>query len=264
VGNQTGGAGSSSLSTRMQPPMKDVVDWTEHVARLGKKNKSDYEACCLHCAAHNVHTTIVHNKRVVERHLAKCEFYRMQGGSSADMWDDIQPSDSVSQASSISTRSRQLSITSFATRKPNQQWRDEFERDLLLFTCANNLPFSWIDNYRTRQFLAKYISEARFFPFVIPDRRWLGGQALFDAQEASRRAMTISIGNSRCLTLTFDGWRNVRSQNILGVVLVDEKGRVMAIFYMIWWPLAKDIRRPSVCVRRREHFRAVGRCADGH
>jgi hypothetical protein len=230
VGNQTRSAGSPFPSTRMQPPMKDVAAWRAHVKRVGKKNKSDYKAYCLHCAAHNVETTIVHNKKATQRHLAKCEFYRMQESSPTDMSDGIQPGDSVSQVLPISAQPNQLSITSFATRKPNQRWRDAFERDLLLFTCANDLPFSWIDKYHSRQFLAKYISEARFFPFAIPDRRRLGGQALFDAQQASREKMAISIGNSRCLTLTFDAWRNVRSQNILGVVLVDEKGRAYAHF----------------------------------
>ena len=62
VSNQTKGAGSSSLSIRTQPPVKTTTDWTAHVERLGKKNKRDYEACCLHCAAPNVQATIIHNK----------------------------------------------------------------------------------------------------------------------------------------------------------------------------------------------------------
>ena len=62
VSNQTKGAGSSSLSIRTQPPVKTTTDWTAHVGRLDKKNKSHYEACCLYCAAHDVQTTVVHNK----------------------------------------------------------------------------------------------------------------------------------------------------------------------------------------------------------
>ncbi|CAB4481890.1 unnamed protein product [Rhizophagus irregularis] len=60
----------------------------------------------------------------------------------------------------------------------------------------------------------------------LPDRRSLGGEILKDAVAEGDKVMEIALKEDQTgVTLTFDGWTNVRNEQLLGVVIMTSEGR---------------------------------------
>ena len=60
----------------------------------------------------------------------------------------------------------------------------------------------------------------------LPDRRELGGNILTKAVEKTDDAMNIALKEDPVgVTLTFDGWTNVKNEQLLGAVLISSEGR---------------------------------------
>ena len=75
-------------------------------------------------------------------------------------------------------------------------------------------------------------SEAReLFEFLnphlkLPDRHLLGGEILNDAVSEGEEAMQVALKEDQTgVTLTFDGWTNVKNEQLLGVVIMTSEGR---------------------------------------
>lgn len=75
--------------------------------------------------------------------------------------------------------------------------------------------------------------EAReLFEFLNPhlklsDRHLLGGEILNDAVSEGEEAMQVALKEDQTgVTLTFDGWTNVKNEQLLGVVIMTSEGRL--------------------------------------
>lgn len=64
-------------------------------------------------------------------------------------------------------------------------------------------------------------------PFLkLPDRRLLGGKILKKAVENADEIMDNALKEDQVgVTLTFDGWTNVKNKQLLGSVLITSEGR---------------------------------------
>ena len=79
----------------------------------------------------------------------------------------------------------------------------------------------WINNPEAKE-LFEFLN-----PFLkLPDRRNLGGQILTNAVSERDRAMEVALREDPIgVTLTFDGWTNVKNEQLLGVVIMTSEGR---------------------------------------
>ena len=60
----------------------------------------------------------------------------------------------------------------------------------------------------------------------LPDRRVLGGQILETAVSETDKAMQEALReDSVGVTLTFDGWTNVKNEQLLGVMIITSEGK---------------------------------------
>jgi hypothetical protein len=79
----------------------------------------------------------------------------------------------------------------------------------------------WVNNPEARE-LFEFLN-----PFLkLPDRKTLGGEILANAISEGNDAMEIALKEDPVgITLTFDGWTNVKTEQLLGVVIMTSEGR---------------------------------------
>jgi hypothetical protein len=79
----------------------------------------------------------------------------------------------------------------------------------------------WVNNPEAKE-LFEFLN-----PFLkLPDRKTLGGDILNDAVSEGDNAMEIALKEDPIgVTLTFDGWTNVKNEKLLGVVIMTSEGR---------------------------------------
>ncbi|RHZ86900.1 hypothetical protein Glove_42g63 [Diversispora epigaea] len=89
----------------------------------------------------------------------------------------------------------------------------------LSFSCG--WAFNWINKPETEE-LFTFLN-----PFLkLSDRRLLGGRILNEAVNDSNSWMIKNLQEDQIgVTVTFDGWTNVRNEHIMGIVIITSEGR---------------------------------------
>jgi len=79
----------------------------------------------------------------------------------------------------------------------------------------------WVNNPEARE-LFEFLN-----PFLkLSDRKTLSGEILTNAVSEGDNTMEIALKEDPVgITLTFDGWTNVKSEQLLGVVIMTSEGR---------------------------------------
>jgi Protein of unknown function (DUF 659) len=96
-----------------------------------------------------------------------------------------------------------------------------FEALIVKMCISNGLPFSFVENEET-QAVFNFIAPG----LKLPNRKKLGGKLLLDTSENfQKNILKIAQSDKIGLTATFDGWTNVKQENIWGVVLITSKGQ---------------------------------------
>jgi hypothetical protein len=92
---------------------------------------------------------------------------------------------------------------------------------LLQLTVSCGWALSWVNKPEAKQ-LFDFLN-----PFLkLPDRRLLGGKILKKAVENADEIMDNALKEDPVgVTLTFDGWTNVKNEQLLGSVLITSEGR---------------------------------------
>ncbi|RHZ81622.1 hypothetical protein Glove_117g530 [Diversispora epigaea] len=96
-----------------------------------------------------------------------------------------------------------------------------FEILLIKICISNGFSFSFIENEETQA----------VFKFLSPDlklltRKKLGGKLLLNTSKSFQENIyKIARADQYGLTATFDGWTNVKQENIWGVVFITSKGQ---------------------------------------
>ena len=92
---------------------------------------------------------------------------------------------------------------------------------LLQLTVSCGWALSWVNKPEAKQ-LFEFLN-----PFLkLPDRRLLGGKILKKAVENADEIMDNALKEDPVgVTLTFDGWTNVKNEQLLGSALITSEGR---------------------------------------
>jgi len=79
----------------------------------------------------------------------------------------------------------------------------------------------WVNNPEARE-LFEFLN-----PFLkLPDHKTLSGEILTNAVSEGDNTMEMALKEDPVgITLTFDGWTNVKSEQLLGVVIMTSEGR---------------------------------------
>jgi hypothetical protein len=112
-------------------------------------------------------------------------------------------------------------MDNFIVRPLSKEDLGKFNILLLRLTVSCGWALSWVKNSEAKE-LFNFLN-----PLIkLPDRRELGGKILTKAVEKADDIMDIALKEDQVgVTLTFDGWTNVKNEQLLGAVLITSEGR---------------------------------------
>jgi hypothetical protein len=112
-------------------------------------------------------------------------------------------------------------MDNFIVRSLSKEDLGRFYILLLRLTVSCGWALSWVNKPEAKE-LFDFLN-----PFLkLPDRHMLGGKILKNAVENADKMMDIALKEDPVgVTLTFDGWTNVRKEQLLGTVLITSEGR---------------------------------------
>jgi hypothetical protein len=146
---------------------------------------------------------------------------------SSDIFDDLinQRRDSISSRSSLTSLPSQWSVNgpmdSFIVRSLSSSDKKKFHLHLLQITISCGLPLSWVNNPEVIE-LFKFLNPQ----IKLPDRKTLSTEILSDVVKDFDAMMLEKLVLDRIgITLSFDGWTNVREQELMGTVLMSSEGQ---------------------------------------
>ena len=134
---------------------------------------------------------------------------------------DTASTSSNSSACKIFVRSSYGLLDNYIVRPLSQQDKEKFKVLLLRLTVSCGWALHWVNKPEAKElfeFLNPYLK--------LPDRRVLGGQILETAVSETDKAMQEALReDSVGVTLTFDGWTNVKNEQLLGVMIITSEGK---------------------------------------
>jgi len=133
--------------------------------------------------------------------------------------------DSVSSRSSLNSLPSQWSnygpLDKFVGRPLSTADKQKFYYLLLRVTISCGFPLSWVNNLEVIE-LFKFLNPQ----IKLPNRKTLSGKILGDAVKEFDKNMLEKLKLDRIgITMSFDGWTNVREQELMGTVLMTSDGQ---------------------------------------
>ncbi|CAB4401332.1 unnamed protein product [Rhizophagus irregularis] len=217
-----------------------------YVIVLGKAEAGDKDRQCVCKACAEVLKSdakpMINRKERIKKHLASCEHFWTKYGEQAeeilgncDLDDETPPAakhihDSTSISSfhtnsTISRRSSQSSITKYAVRELSKPEIPKFNDFLIRMTVSNGWAFQWINDPVTRAFFYWLNPKLK-----LPDRKQLAGPILEQAIENIeniRKEKLNQVHEQAGITLSFDGWKNIVNEELLGVMIILPSGETL-------------------------------------
>lgn len=128
---------------------------------------------------------------------------------------------STSSARKVILRSSYGPLDNFIVRSLSNEDKKKFHILLIQLTVSCGWALHWVNKPEAKE-LFEFLN-----PFLkLPDRQTLGGEILKDAVSEKEEAMEIALKEDPVgVTLTFDGWTNVKNEQLLGVVIMTSEGR---------------------------------------
>lgn len=121
----------------------------------------------------------------------------------------------------VIVRSSYGPMDNFIVRSLSKEDFKKFYILLLRLTVSCGWALSWVNNPEAKE-LFNFLNPL----LKLPDRRLLGGDILNEAVKNTDEAMDNALKEDQAgVTLTFDGWTNVRNEQLLGTVLISSEGR---------------------------------------
>jgi len=139
--------------------------------------------------------------------------------------------ESISSRSSLSSLPSQWSsnygnygsgpLDKFIARPFSTADKKKFNYLLLRVTISCGFPLSWVNNLEVIE-LFRFLNPQ----IKLPDRKTLSGKILGDAVKELDETMLEKLKLDRIgVTMSFDGWTNVREQELMGTVLMTSDGQ---------------------------------------
>jgi hypothetical protein len=119
----------------------------------------------------------------------------------------------------------QTSMSKYAIRDINKSEIPKFYDLLIRMTVSNGWSFQWINNPSTHSLFHWLNPKLR-----LPDRKQLAGPILDQAIkniEQSRQEKLNQVHEQAGITLSFDGWKNIVNQELLGIMIVLPSGETL-------------------------------------
>lgn len=140
------------------------------------------------------------------------------------MFTALQDSDTASTSSTRKVIIRSSSygpLDNYIVRPLSKEDKKRFYTLLIQLTVSCGWALNWVNNPEARE-LFEFLN-----PFLIlPDRKTLGGDILNNAVSEVNETMEVALKEDPIgVTLTFDGWTNVKNEKLLGVVIMTSEGR---------------------------------------
>ncbi len=134
----------------------------------------------------------------------------------------ITRSDSFSSLTSLSTSwSNYGPIDNFVARPLSNSDKKKFYLLLLRVTISCGFSLSWVNNKEVVE-LFRFLSPQ----IKLPDRKTLSDKILNEAVMDLNNTMIEKLKSDRVgVTLSFDGWVNVREQELMGTVIMSSDGQ---------------------------------------
>ncbi|RHZ86342.1 hypothetical protein Glove_52g143 [Diversispora epigaea] len=121
----------------------------------------------------------------------------------------------------IIVRSSYGPMDNYIVRSLSKEDLKKFNILLLRLTVSCGWALSWINKPEAKE-LFNFLNPL----LKLPDRHLLGGKILKKAVENSDESMENALKEDPVdITLTFDGWTNVKNEQLLGTVLITSEGR---------------------------------------
>ncbi|CAG8515375.1 14606_t:CDS:2 [Dentiscutata heterogama] len=205
-------------------------------------NSSDKEMACTFCLKKNENSfeylergkeIVIGKPRYYTQHLLACL------NAPSDLRQELQgEANNIGDASESSVLSKRLKsnhneerfengISKYLLKSPTDKWIKEFQEKLLNATISNGWSFQWIENNESLELLHFLNPTLQLKSTAIPSRRTLGGKLLNTAANKLQTKTIKTLQSAKAITLTFDGWKNVAKQNILGITCITKEGEVI-------------------------------------
>ena len=148
---------------------------------------------------------------------------------------------SVTSSHKVIIRSSYGPMDNFIVRSLSREDLVKFYILLLRLTVSCGWALSWVNKPEAKE-LFNFLN-----PLIkLPDRRELGGKILTKAVEKADDAMEIALKEDPVgVTLTFDGWTNVKNEQLLGAVLITSEGRPY-----VW-------KAVDISIERENHIKVI-------
>lgn len=124
-----------------------------------------------------------------------------------------------------------------------------FERLFLRMTVSNGLPFSFVENEETKE-LFNFIAPG----LVLPNRKAIGGRILMNtANTLQEDIIKLAVSDEDGVTAAFDGWTNVKMEQLWGVVFITSEGQPL-----VWgaYEISSERSRTEDVIRHIEKLMA--------
>ncbi|PKC55915.1 hypothetical protein RhiirA1_474812 [Rhizophagus irregularis] len=228
-----------------------------YVTILKKTNSGDKDRQCIcNCCAEVLKDDakpIVNRKERIKKHLTNCKYFwdKYKGEAeeilgNCDVDEEMPPSkhiridddsasissfrtNSTSSSFNLSRRSSesyyQSSISKFAVRDLNKSEIPKFHDLLIRMTVSNGWSFQWVNNPSTHAFFHWLNPKLK-----LPDRKQLAGPILDQAIkgiEQLRKEKLNQVHEQAGITLSFDGWKNIVNQELLGIMIILPSGETL-------------------------------------
>src|SRR3989337_992498 len=112
-------------------------------------------------------------------------------------------------------------LDNYIVRSLSKEDKKKFHILLIRLTVSCGWALHWVNKPEAKElfeFLNPYLK--------LPDRKLLGGKILQDAVSEGNKVMQMALKEDPVgVTLTFDGWTNVKNEQLLGVVVITSEGR---------------------------------------
>ncbi|CAB4386898.1 unnamed protein product [Rhizophagus irregularis] len=208
--------------------------------KSGATNKLCYCKACFNKLGENHPElkTIVDKTDRILKHFKNCqnfqdlysqqekdEVFSINKQENTILVQSFERRESFSSRSSLTSLPSQWSnygpIDSHVTRSLSSTDKAKFHLYLLQVTISCGFPLSWINNPEVIE-LFKFLNPQ----IKLPDRKTLSNEILDDAVKEFDFKMLEKLALDKIgITLSFDGWTNVREQELMGTVLTSSDGQ---------------------------------------
>ena len=128
----------------------------------------------------------------------------------------------ISSHSSLTSLPSQWStngpMDSFIARPLSNSDKKKFHLHLLQITISCRFPLSWINNPEVIE-LFKFLNPQ----IKLPDRKTLSTEILSDVKDFDAMMLEKLVLDRIGVTLSFDGWTNIREQELMGTILMSSE-----------------------------------------